>query len=127
MRAETIPLILGVIVALIGVGLILDAQLPDYTIVRRDRRRRHRVERSRSGEMLVGLAMLGFAAALIGRDTWRYRILAVIIGVLCLIFGTIANRAFIRDAIVNRGPLRRDPLHPIKPGMPRSETGARIR
>lgn len=109
MRAETIPLILGVIVALMGIGLILDAQLPDYTVVKRERRRRQRIERSRGGEMLIGLALLGFAAALIGRDTWRYRILAVMLGTVCLLFGTIANRAFIREAIVNRGRLRRTP------------------
>ena len=107
MRAETIPLILGALVALMGVGLILDAQLPDYSAVKRERRRRQRVERSRGGEMLIGLALLAFAAALIGRDTWRYRIVAVIVAVVCLILGTIANRRFIRDAIVNRGPLRR--------------------
>jgi peptidoglycan/LPS O-acetylase OafA/YrhL len=127
LRAETIPLIFGVLVGLMGVGLILDSQLPDYTVVRRERRRRRRIERSRGGEVLLGLAMLAFAAALIGRDTWRYRILAVIIGVVCLIFGTIANRAFIRESIVNRGALRRDPAHPIKPGMPEDETRARIR
>jgi len=109
LRAETIPLILGVLVGLMGVGLMLDAQLPDYTVVKRERRRRKRVERSRGGELLTGLAMLAFAAALIGRDTWRYRILAVIVGTVLLVFGTIANRAFIREAIVNRGPLRRTP------------------
>ena len=109
MRLEIIPLILGVIVALMGIGLILDAQLPDYTVVKRERRRRQRIERSRGGEMLIGLAMLGFAAALIGRDTWRYRILAVMIGAVCLLLGAIANRAYIRDAISNRGKLRRTP------------------
>jgi hypothetical protein len=127
LRAETIPLIFGVIVGLLGVGLILDGQLPDYTVVKRERRRRQRIERSRGGEMLLGLAMLAFGAALIGRDTWRYRIVAVIVGVVCLILGTIANRAFIRDGIVNRGAMRRDPTHPIKPGMPEDETRARIR
>jgi hypothetical protein len=109
MRAETIPLIIGLLVGLLGVGLILDAQLPDYSEVKRERRRRRRIERSRGGEMLVGLAMLAFAAGLIGRDTWRYRIVAVIVGVVCLIFGAYANRSFIRDAIVNRGALRRTP------------------
>jgi peptidoglycan/LPS O-acetylase OafA/YrhL len=126
-RAETIPLIFGVLVGLMGVALVLDAQLPDYTVVKRERRRRQRIERSRGGETLLGLAMLAFAAALIGRDIWRYRVLAVIIGVVALILGTIANRAFIREAIVNRGAMRRDPAHPIKPGMPDDETRARIR
>jgi uncharacterized membrane protein len=109
LRAETIPLIVGALVALLGVALILDAQLPDYTVVKRERRRRQRIERSRGGEMLIGLAMLAFAAAVIGRDTWRYRIVAVIVGVVCLILGTISNRAFIRESIVNRGAMRRSP------------------
>ena len=127
MRAETIPIIFGVIVGLMGIGLVLDAQLPDSRGFKRERRRRKRVERSRGGETMLGLAMLAFAAALIGRDVWRYRILAVIVGVVLLVMGTIANRAFIRDLIVNRGPLRRDPERPIKPGMPEDETPARIR
>ncbi len=109
MRAETIPIILGVIVGLMGIGLLLDAQLPENTVVKRERRRRKRIERSRGGEMLIGLAMLAFAAGLIGRDTWRYRILAVIVGTVLLVLGTWANRSFIREAIVNRGPLRRTP------------------
>jgi hypothetical protein len=127
LRAETIPLILGVIVGLMGVGLIVDARLPDYSVLKRERRRRQRIERSRGGEMFLGLAMLAFGAAVIGRDTWRYRIVAVMLGVLFLIIGTIANRFFIRDAIVNRGAMRRDPNKPIKPGMPEDETPARIR
>jgi uncharacterized membrane protein len=127
LRAETLPLIAAVLVGLMGVALVLDAQLPDYTVVRRERRRKQRIERSRGGETMLGLAMLAFAAALMGRDTWRYRIVAVIVGVVCLILGTIANRAFIRELIVNRGPMRRDPTHPIKPGMPKDESRARIR
>ncbi len=126
MRAETIPIILGVIVGLMGVGLLLDARLPDGA-VKRERRRRKRIERSRGGEALLGLAMLAFAAALIGRDKWPYRIVAVIVGAVLLLMGTIANRAFIRELIVNRGAMRRDPTRPIKPGMPEDETPARIR
>ena len=126
MRAEYIPIILGVLVGLMGIGLVLDARLPD-SAVKRERRRRRRVERNRGGETFLGLAMLAFAAALMGRDVWRYRIVAVIVGVLFLIIGTIKNRAFIRELIVNRGPMRRDPAHPIKPGMPRDETPTRVR
>ena len=126
MRAETIPIIVGVIIGLMGVGLMLDAQLPDR-VVKRERRRRQRIERSRGGETMLGLAMLAFAAALIGRDVWRYRIVDVIAGGLLLLLGAWSNRAFIRELIVNRGPLRRDPKKPIKPGMPEDETPARIR
>lgn len=127
MRAEMIPVIFGVIVGLMGIGLVLDAQLPDYTVVKRERRRRKRIERNRGGETMLGLAMLAFAAAMIGRDVWRYRIVAVIVGTVLLILGTWANRAFIRELIVNRGAMRRDPKKPIKPGMPEDETPARIR
>jgi uncharacterized membrane protein len=126
MRAEYIPIIFGVIVGLMGVGLIFDARLPDRP-PDRERRRRRRIERSRSGELAVGLAMLAFAAAMIGRDTWSYRILAVIAGVVLLVWGALANRRFMRELIVNRGALRRDPSKPIKPGMPQDEPGARIR
>lgn len=127
MRAEIIPVILGILVGLLGVGLILDAQLPDYTVVKRERRRRQRIERSRGGEMLIGLAMVAFAAAIVGRDTWRYRIVAVIIGAVCLILGTIANRAFIRESIVNRGAMRRMPQDAVTRGVSEEETRARIR
>jgi len=127
LRAESLPIIVGIVIGLIGVGLILDGRLPDYTVVKRERRRRQRIERNRAGEMLLGLAMLAFAAALMGRDTWRYRIVAVIVGTLLLVAGAIKNRAFMRELIVNRGPLRRDPARPIKPGMPRDETPTRIR
>ena len=126
MRAEYIPLIFGIIVGLLGVGLILDSRMPDRAVTR-ERRRRKRVERSRGGELAVGLGMLAFGAAMIGRDTWSYRIVAVIVGVVLLLWGALANRRFIRELIVNRGALRRDPAHPIKPGMPQDEPGARIR
>jgi hypothetical protein len=125
-RAETIPIIFGVIIGLMGVGLLLDAQLPER-VVKRERRRRQRIERSRGGETMLGLAMLAFAAALIGRDVWRYRIVAVIAGIVLLLLGAWSNGAFIREMIVNRGPLRRDPKKPIKPGMPEDDTPARIR
>ena len=126
MRAEHIPIVLGLLVGLLGVGLVLDARLPD-SAVKRERRRRRRTERNRGGEALIGLAMLAFAASLIGRDVWRYRIVAVIVGTLLLLVGAVKNRAFIRELIVNRGPLRRDPAKPIKPGMPKDETPTRIR
>ena len=47
MRIEFIPVIIGAIVCLLGLGLIFDAWTPDDIIVKRERRRRPRVERSR--------------------------------------------------------------------------------
>ena len=48
MRLETIPLILGAIIALLGLGLIVDSRVADRS-PGRERRRRMRLERSRNG------------------------------------------------------------------------------
>ena len=50
MRVETIPLILGALVGLIGLGLLADAWLPEHVRFRSERRRRARTERSLGGE-----------------------------------------------------------------------------
>ena len=64
MRLEQIPLFIGVVVAILGLGLVLDAQLPEGFSPSRERRRRERVERHRGGETLVGLGIIAGAAAL---------------------------------------------------------------
>jgi hypothetical protein len=107
MRIEVLPLILGVIAGLIGLGLLFDAWTVDEIIVRRERRRRPRLERNRGGEAAVGLGVLCMAAAFIGRDTWPYSILAVIAGSILLLYGAVRNRAFLGEMISNRGALRR--------------------
>jgi hypothetical protein len=104
---ELIPLIFGAFVGLIGLGLIFDAWTPDNIIVRRERRRAPRAERSRKGEAMVGLGVLAMAGAFIGRDTWDYSVLAVIIGSVLMLFGAIANRHYLGSLVGNRGPLRR--------------------
>jgi len=106
-RVETIPLIIGVIVALIGLAILADAWLPEEMTFRSERRRHERTERSIGGEACIGLAILCLAAALIGRDTWRYGTVAVIAGTLLFVIGAFSNRQFLRDRIVNRGALRR--------------------
>ena len=105
-RIETVPLIIGVLIAMLGIGIMFDAWTPD-TIVAHERRRRPRVERHRNGEAMIGLGVLALAAAFIGRDDWRYSILVVIVGALFLVLGAILNRRYIHDLFVNRGPLRR--------------------
>ena len=110
MRVETIPLIVGILVALIGLAILADAWLPEEMTFRGERRRHERTERSIGGEACIGLAILCFAAAVIGRDTWRYGTVAVIAGSLLFVIGGIANRKFLRDRIVNRGALRRGGL-----------------
>ncbi|MFL5613486.1 MAG: hypothetical protein ACJ796_07500 [Gemmatimonadaceae bacterium] len=106
MRIEILPLILGILVALLGIGIIMDAWTPD-TGVAEERRRRPRIERHRNGEALIGLGVLALAAAFIGRDSWRYSVLVVIIGAVFLLVGAVLNARYVRELFVNRGPLRR--------------------
>jgi hypothetical protein len=106
-RIETLPLILGVLIALLGIGIIFDAWTPDAVSVSTERRRRPRIERHRNGEALIGLGVLALAGAFIGRDNWRYSVLVVIIGAVFLVVGAILNRRYIGELFVNRGPLRR--------------------
>jgi hypothetical protein len=113
LRVETIPLILGIIIALIGLAILADAWLPEEMNFQTERRRNTRSERSLSGEACIGLAVLCMAAAMIGRDTWRYGTVAVIAGSVLFLFGVVQNRTYLRDRIVNRGALRRG-------GAPRS-------
>jgi len=113
MRIELIPLIAAVIVGIIGLGLVFDAWTPDEIIVKRERRRRPRVERSRGGEAAIGLGVLCMAAAFAGRDTWRYSVVAVLAGSALLLFGAIANRRYLGAAVSNRGALRRRAQPPV--------------
>jgi hypothetical protein len=106
-RVETIPLVLGCLVALLGVGVIADAWLPERVLYHSERRRRARAERNVGGETSIGLGVLCMAAALIGRDTWAYSTVAVIAGTVLLIFGAWLNRTYLRERISNRNELRR--------------------
>lgn len=107
MRVETIPLIFGGLAALVGLGLLADAWIPEDMTGFRERRRSVRTERSLGGEAAIGVGMLCMAAALIGRDTWDYVTVAIIAGAVLLVIGSWMNRRFLRDRIVNRGALRR--------------------
>ena len=107
MRLEQVPLFLGVIVAILGLGLVLDAQLPEGFSQPRERRRRERTERNRPGETLMGLGVIAMAAALIGSDEWRFGTLAVLAGVVLLGTGAWLNRDYLREVFVFRGASRR--------------------
>jgi hypothetical protein len=107
MRIEWIPLVAAVLVGLVGLCLVFDAWTPDEIIVKNERRRRPRVERSRGGEALIGLGVLCMAAAFAGRDTWRYSVVAVIAGTALLVLGVLGNRRYLVAAVSNRGALRR--------------------
>ena len=121
MRVETIPLVIGVIVALIGLAILADAWLPEVFTSGSERRRQSRTERSNAGEACIGLAILCMAAAIIGRDTWRYGTVAMIVGTVLFVAGAFMNRKFLRDRIVNRGALRRGGAYrplPVKKSRP---------
>ena len=107
MRLEHLPLILGVLIGILGVALVADAWIPDHAFASPERRRRQRAERHRAGEALVGIGTLCLAAALIGRDTWRYGTLAVLIGTVLLLVGVGLNHRFLRELLFFRGPARR--------------------
>lgn len=106
-RVEQIPLILGILVAVLGLAILADAWLPEEMPFRTERRRTAREERSLGGEAAIGLGVLCMAAALIGRDSWDYGTVAVIAGTVLFVLGAVLNRRFLRDRIVNRGSLRR--------------------
>ena len=115
MRVETIPLILGILVALVGIGLLADAWLPERVLYRSERRRRARAERHLGGESAIGLGVLCIAAALAGRDTWAYGTVAVIAGTVLAVIGAWLNRVYLRERITNRGELRRGAPTPKPP------------
>lgn len=107
MRLEQVPLFIGVIVAILGLGLVLDAQLPEGFSQSRERRRRERTERNRPGETLMGLGVMAMAAALIGSDEWRFGTVAVLAGVVLLGTGAWLNRDYLRELFLFRGASRR--------------------
>lgn len=107
MRIETVPLIVGVLVALLGVALIYDAWTPDQMIDGPERRRATRLERHRGGEASVGVGVLCMGAAFMGRDVWSYRIVAAILGAALLLVGIVLDRRHLVAMIGNRGPMRR--------------------
>ena len=97
MRLETIPLILGGLIGLVGLALLFDAWVADDVLVTSERRQRPRRERNRFGEALVGLGVIAMAVAFIGRDTWRYSTVAVIAGAILLLWGAQRNAAYLRE------------------------------
>lgn len=115
MRLETIPLVLGVVVALLGIFLLADAWLPDDVFVAVERRRRVRTERSRAGEAFLGLGVLCMAGSLLGRDHWRFAPTAVVAGAVLMLIGIVLNGRFLREVLTFRGAARRGDGHERTP------------
>jgi hypothetical protein len=107
MRLEQLPILLGVLVALIGLTILLDAWQTGGVAPLRERRRRTRAVPHKAGQTLVALGTLCMAAALIGRDTWRWATISVLAGSSLLIIGAIMNRQYLKEVLLFRGAARR--------------------
>jgi hypothetical protein len=107
MRLEQFPILLGILVALIGLTILLDAWQAGGVAPLRERRRRTRAVPHKAGQTLVALGTLCMAAALIGRDTWRWGTISVLAGATLLVIGAIMNRAYLREVLLFRGAARR--------------------
>ena len=107
MRLEQLPILLGVLVALIGLTILLDAWQAGGVAPLRERRRRTRAVPHKAGQTLVALGTLCMAAALIGRDTWRWATISVLAGSSLLIIGAIMNRQYLKEVLLFRGAARR--------------------
>jgi hypothetical protein len=107
MRLEQLPILLGVLVALIGLTILLDAWQAGGVAPLRERRRRARAVPNKAGQTLVGLGTLCMAAALMGRDTWRWGTISVLAGSALLIIGAIMNRQYLKEVLLFRGAARR--------------------
>ena len=107
MKLEQVPIILGVLVALVGLTIALDAWQAGGVAPLRERRRRTRAVPHKAGQTLVALGTLCMAAALIGRDTWRWVTISVLAGAALLIIGAIMNRQYLKEVLLFRGAARR--------------------
>lgn len=107
MKLEQFPILLGVLVALIGLTIALDAWQAGGVAPLRERRRRTRALPHKAGQTLVALGTLCMAAALMGRDTWRWGTISVLAGSSLLIIGAIMNRKYLREVLLFRGASRR--------------------
>jgi hypothetical protein len=97
MRLEHLPLVLGLLFVVAGVALIADALLREQPLMVTDRRKRSRAPRHRGGQVAIGIGTLAVAAALFGRDAWRYGTVAVLLGVVAVAIGVRLNWAYVKD------------------------------
>jgi xanthine/uracil permease len=107
MRLEQLPILVGVLVALIGLAILLDAWQAGGVAPLRERRRRTRAVPHKAGQTLVAMGTLCMAAALVGRDTWRWATISVLVGSALLIVGAVMNRLYLKEVLLFRGAARR--------------------
>ena len=107
MKLEQFPILLGVLVALAGLTILLDAWQAGGVAPLRERRRRVRATPHKAGQTLIALGILCMSASLIGRDTWRWGTISVLAGTSLIVIGAIMNRAYLREVLLFRGAARR--------------------
>ena len=107
MKLEQFPILIGVFIALLGLTILLDAWQAGGVAPLRERRRRTRAVPNKGGQTLVSLGTLCMAAALIGRDTWRWGTICVLAGSALLVIGALMNRTYLREVLLFRGAARR--------------------
>lgn len=122
MHIETVPIILGILVALAGALVMGDAwgdpeRGPGGRL--RERRRRVRAAIDQRGEQMAGVGILLLGVALIGRDRWRFGILTTLVGTVLVVWGGIRNRHYFREILLFRGAARRTTAAPPAPAPPR--------
>ncbi|MEO6778608.1 MAG: hypothetical protein ABI194_04075, partial [Gemmatimonadaceae bacterium] len=106
-RVEDIPVVLGAVIAIIGVALMWDAWGPQTLGPMRERRRRVRASLDTPGELMAGLGVLLVGAALIGRE-WRFETVTVLVGTFFILVGALRNRKYFREVLLFRGSARRN-------------------
>ena len=107
MSLEQFPIVLGIIVILIGLTMALDAWQAGGVSPFRERRRRTRAVPHKLGQTMVAVGTVCLGIALIGRDTWRYTTITVLIGSVLLVAGAIMNRVYLKEILLFRGAARR--------------------
>jgi len=107
MKLEQLPVLLGLLMAIAGLTILLDAWQAGGVAPLRERRRRTRTVPHKAGQSLVALGTLCMGAALIGRDTWRWGTISVLAGILFVLIGAIMNRAYLKEVLLFRGAARR--------------------
>ena len=103
MHAETIPIVLGILLFLVAAGMIADAVVADRHAHPTERRSRERPERNRIGQIIFGAGMLCVSAALIGRDQWRFTTLSIAVAAVLVVVGVGLNLRYIRGSLL--GPV----------------------
>ncbi|HEY1953896.1 MAG TPA: hypothetical protein VGG76_13910 [Gemmatimonadaceae bacterium] len=107
MKLEQFPVLLGILVALAGLSILLDAWQAGGVAPLRERRRRIRATPNKGGQTLIALGVVCMGAALIGRDTWRWGTIAVLAGICLVVIGAILNRVYLKESLLFRGAARR--------------------